>query len=481
MTRPKTYDATFDRAAIWFPKDSPFLSVLPKDSFRVRVCGRIPGLRRLVRPGHPPVWLLAVLMPSMALLASLFSILSRAGVMNVLLCKGSANCLSSPTDDVATIVHVGYIYEANAALFYLLVAWLWVYCYLRFLKVAKEVIARLESRHYLVTTRRSESVLQCVGRMRRGRWSRWMLIVVILACVYSVVGSEFDPFPNERGPHSGDFWQLAFGYVQAFAMPSYEGKTLGQIKTEYGRAADNIYFLKDLTRQQRDVETVVSVKGSADRPGGPRSERDHAFFWIFLPLAVANESIFVPFAVWTVLQVAFVLWILFRAATKPGYPLQWNLGRIKDPRDTREELELLYGAIQWLIYVAVAAQVASIAANVDKGSGRFFHGVLAHTVPVMIGQNAVTLVALFLALPFTAFLIAFAWLLPDKRRPDDLVQRSKRIYEASKRIGFSNAWLVAPLLVQNAQALGYIHKASGYWRVAADAMDGVVHWVLQWR
>jgi hypothetical protein len=403
--------------------------------------------------------------------------------MNVLLCAGATVCSSPPDDPKATMVHVGYLYEANAALFYLLVAWFWVYLYLRFLRIAKDVIAKLESEHGLAAANRSEGVLRCVGRMRRGRWSRWVLLVAIAAPVYSVVGSEFNPLPDPMPPHErfGDFWHLAFGYVQASAMPAYEGKTLGRLRTEDGRYADNIYFLGDLKPEQRDVEMVVSVKGSANRAGGPRSKGELVFFWIFLPLAVATETIFVPFAVWTVLQVLFVLWILFRATTRPGYPIQWNLERIKDPRDTREELEVLYGAIQWLIYVAIAAQITSIAANVDKGSGRYFKGLFAHTVPVMIGQNAVTLVALFLALPLTAFMILFAWKLPSrKRRQDDALMRFKSIREAATRLGLSNSWLLAPLLVHNVKALDYIHRGYGYLRAAADAVDGIVHWLLRW-
>ncbi len=227
-----------DGGSLWRPKDSPFLTVISPRSWWFRWLVRIPGVSRILRPGPPPVWFLAVLMPSLAAVATVFSILCRADIMNVTLCPVDTGCPAKNP----TMVHVGYLYEANAAAFYLLVSWVWIWIYLRFLRTAKTVIAELAREHLLTTTGPGGNVLACIANLRRGICSRGLLLVVIMATSYSVVGSEFNLLHDSNPPHEclGDYWHLAFGYVQASAMPGYVGKTLDQLKAE-GRSVEKIY------------------------------------------------------------------------------------------------------------------------------------------------------------------------------------------------------------------------------------------------
>ena len=354
--------------SVWMPRDNPFLSWQDKDSWWVRRIGGIPIVGRMARPGHLPIWFMAALMPALALLASFFGILSRSAAMNILLCRVSTGC---PPKD-ASWIHVGYLYEANAAGFYLLAAGAWVWLYLRFLKTAKNVISGLAKDQILVTVDPSDNVMDCVARLRRGRWSRIVMCVAILISCYSAVGSEFNLSRDACAPHErlGDFWHLAFGYVQASAVPKYNGKTLEELRLE-GRSVENIDALHVSVKEQEFKDwKIVKLEGSSPAESvGPRGPLEERLFGFFLLFAVGAETIFVPFAAWTVIQVAFVLWILLRALTAREYSLRWIFQPTKEARLLlKDYLDELYGSIRWLIYIGIAAEVASITANIGKGS-----------------------------------------------------------------------------------------------------------------
>jgi hypothetical protein len=438
---------------------NPFLSELDGECRLGRILQKLPLAKRLFRREKPALWALAVLFPLLGAIATYLSILSRAGAIDVKLVP-----LNGGPDTVT--LHVGYLYELNAALFYLAASWVWVLAFLWFLQQSDNAVSYLTRKGRLRGP--ASGVREEIGRLNRRWFSGWLMLAIVLVTSVVIIGTEFNPVGKR-----GDYWRLAFGYVQASAMPAY--------KTDV--AIDKIG--REITN--REIKKIPMDKYRLAEPlAGPTTEAQRRYFPWFLVFAIGVESLFAPFAAWTVIKVGFVLRMLYRAVADPRYSLKLEI--VHDDCEKQfgfSELNRVYRSIAYLVFVSMSAEIASAVANVDKGSGRALDLSAADPLAVILGQGAVSIAPVFLLVFLLVFLTLFSMRIRSMHAPlraqaisagqeDEAAERIRAqrfvLFDVLGRFRVGTLiYMFAPLLIR----LRWERVSPLYerWRHAADKVD----------
>jgi hypothetical protein len=225
----------------------------------------------------------------LAALASLFSWLAKSHVITVMLYNGKEHLA----------LRFGYLYEMNAGFFYLVVAPLFVISVTTVVRRLELALVHLATRGRLVVLDehgmpRRGSPLAVIARCNRRIFSHAVLSIFVALPTLVVVGTEFMPVRR------GDFWHVAFGYVQAPAIPVYNG-TLAEIKAG-GRRVNGIDAIPNGDYKQWKLEKVI---------GCPRSAPEMWAYWMFVGLALGVQVVFLAVVLWGLAKVLFVLWIVY--------------------------------------------------------------------------------------------------------------------------------------------------------------------------
>jgi hypothetical protein len=446
--------------------ENPFLSELDSDCPLGRFLQKLPLAGRLIKRKNPALWVLAIFFPAMGAVAAWLSIRAHAAVRDVKLAP-----LRAGIPEIT--LHVGYLYELNAALFYLTASWIWVLAYLWFLRQTDTAVRALARNGRLAAP--GSSVEQAIRRLNARWFSTWLMPVILVISISIIVGTEFKPFGTK-----GDYWRLAFGYVQASSMPAYRHDV--SLK-DLGREVSN----KEVKRIGLDAYRIGEVKNA------PGPSDTTTFRW-FLFFAVAMETLFAPLAAWSVIKVAFVLRLLGRAFRNPNYPLRLNVVHNDcEKQFGLADLNRVYRAVAYLVYVSMAAEISSVISNVDKGSGRSIELSFSEQLAVLFGQSFVSYVPLILLGCLFVHAAAFSLRLRSLHAPllvkarETLVDDDRRelilgqrmvVVEVSKqfaRVGIL-VYRCAPLLTRFRW-----DKVSPYyekWRHAADKVHAYFSMIL---
>ena len=332
-----------------------------------------------------------------ALVTSILSVLCNAGLLQVTL-----NNIENPGTPPYTL-SFGYLHEMNAAFWYLFLAPIFVFLGVRFVSSAHFALNGLSLKKRLITNYRyknqsllNKDPLVTLGRMNRRFFRPAFLLLIVGATAVIVVGTEFLP-PGLYPPHRGDYWGLAFGYVQSKALPGYESKTLQQVVDE-GREVKNIPAIA--TDNWRQKWKVVATTG------GTTTRNEYVLFWPFVVFALGVQVLFIPFAIWIFFKAIFVLKFVYKATTPSEQsPLELKLDYgDADHAFGLADLHQAYNYLVGIIFVGAAGMASVVISNVPKGSHRTLSGEGTFSIFGSIGQFVTTFI------PFILFLILILFL-----------------------------------------------------------------------
>lgn len=331
----------------------------------------------------------------LALAGSILSVLCNAGRLHVTL---------SNIENAATYpLSFGYLHEMNAAFWYLFLAPVFVFLGVRFVSCAHFALSGLSLKKRLITNYRcknqsflNKDPLVTLGRMNRRFFRPAFLILIVGATAVIVVGTEFLP-PGLWRPYKGDYWGMAFGYIQAKALPSYKNKTLQQLVDE-GREVQNIPAIAtDNWRQKWEVVATAD---------GTTTSSERALFWPFVVFALGVQVLFIPFAIWIFFKAIFVLRCVYKATTlSEQSPLELRLDyEDADHAFGLADLHQAYNYLVGIIFVGAAGMASVVISNVPKGSHRTLSGEGTFSIFGSIGQCVTTFV------PFVLFVVLILFL-----------------------------------------------------------------------
>jgi hypothetical protein len=337
-----------------------------------------------------------------ALATSILSVLCNAGRLQATL----INTENPATPPSPYILSFGYLYEMNAAFWYLFLAPIFVFLGVRFVSSAHFALNGLSLKKRLITNYRyknqrllNKDPLVTLGRMNRRFFRPAFLILIVGATAVVVVGTEFLPPPELWGHHKGDYWGLAFGYIQSKALPRYENKTLQQL-VEEGRDVKNIPAIAagDNWRQKWRVVPTTT--------GGTTTRSEYLLFWPFVVFALGVQVLFIPFAIWIFFKAIFVLRCVYNATTpSERSPLELKLDyEDADHAFGLADLHQAYNYLVAIIFVGAAGMASVVISNVPKGSHRTLSGEGTWSIFGSIGQLVTTFI------PFILFLVLIVFL-----------------------------------------------------------------------
>jgi hypothetical protein len=297
-----------------------------------------------------------------ALATSILSVCSNAGILLVELTN------RDPAKAGEKIpVAFGYLYEFNAAFLYLFVAPFFVFVGVRFLRNAQFALRGLAARKFLVRNAKapnranSEDPLVILGKMNRSMFRPAFLVAIVGVAAFIIVGTELWPTQSVLKDR-GDYWTLAFGYVQAPFIKSYEQKSLADLEHQ-GRRVKPVSGISD-DKGWKEQWYVGSVQG------GPATRTEKFFFWLFLAFALGIQVLFVPFAVWIFFKAIFLLRTVYKAiAPDKKSPLELKLDFGDDDKSFgMHDLHQAYNYLVAIIFTGAIGTASVVIANVSKGS-----------------------------------------------------------------------------------------------------------------
>jgi len=335
----------------------------------------------------------------LALAASSLSVLCNAGLLQVTLTN-----LQTPPKQAPYVLPFGYLHEMNAAFFYLFLAPTFVFLGVRFVRNAQSALKGLSVRKRLISNSKYQKVsllhkdpLVTLSRMNRRIFRPEFLLLIVVATAVIVIGTEFLP-PKLFPPKRGDYWGLAFGYIQAEALPNYKTKTLQTLNDE-GREVKQIPAIPAEENWKQNWKIT-------DSQGGPTTPRERFLFWPFIVFAITVQVLFVPFAIWIFFKALFLLSCIYRA-TSPNEksPLELKLD-YEDPDEAfgLKDIHQAYTYLVAIIFVGAAAMATVVIANVPKGSHRALSGEGSVSIFASVGQGVTTFIPLVLFIALIIFL-----------------------------------------------------------------------------
>lgn len=363
----------------------------------------------------------------LALAASVLSVLCNAGRLQVTL----NNLENTQKPPLTYTLSFGYLYELNAAFWYLFLAPLFVFLGVRFIRSAQSALNGLSSQKWLIPNNRYKKLsllhkdpLVILSRMNRRFFRPAFLILIVGATALIVVGTEFLP-PQLRPPKKGDYWGLAFGYIQAKALPTYRGKTLQQL-VEGGREVKNIPAIATTENWRQNWKIVDTMNGTETRT-------EYVLFWPFVVFALAVQVLFIPFAVWIFFKAIFVLRCVYKA-TMPGEhsPIELRLDyEDADNAFGLTDLHQAYNYLVGIIFVGAVGMASVVISNVPKGSHRTLSGEGSLSIFGSMGQMVTTFIPLILFLILIVFLF-FLHIKTEEQREKFVASLDKQIARLPK-------------------------------------------------
>jgi hypothetical protein len=341
-----------------------------------------------------------------ALTTSTLSVLSDAAAFKVVIERQPPNQTSSSQIEIVSHsspvtsgntrqeLKFGYLYELNAAFFYLVCAPMFALYGARFLRAARvalELLAR-EKRLRVRQGERSEPVFLLVRNRRLG--ISWTILLFALIVGLPVVMYHAEFKKDAVIKDAGDYYRLAFGYLQAERIKSYLNKTLATVKSEHPGLELSSIPANDFKNWK-----VTAVLQSKNRLA-THDLKDYVF-WVAV---IGIQSLFIPFALWIVLKAVYLFYFLFRAVRKKGdYPVQVVL----DPGhyDNRFGLGLFdraFNSAAILVAIGSIGANAAYVSNVAKGS----HAVIGSPV-AFGGQVILSMLPLVISGAMALFTILF--------------------------------------------------------------------------
>ena len=340
-------------------------------------------------------------------MACILSILGQSASLTIALSSRSAP------------LSFGYLEELNAGPLYLSLVPLFVLLAFRFLRSVQSSLVFYEEGRWLSTrdgssrgiggeTPDSPAPIRLISSWNR-RLFRIVMVPLLLVGFWAVIWTEIGK--------GGDYWHLAFGYVQAVHLPSYPRQvSIAQFEKQTDRTIKHISGVPDdsLEREKWIIERI---------DGGPKDGFQKVAFYLFLAIHLLLEWLFACFVAWIVIKAAFVLWLIY-SSIRPSGNHQIELGIDLLDRDNVYGLGWFNSAwklLLALILIGTVTTVTTLVANFAKGSWRPSDGGEASAV---LGQTLVAAFGFILAAMLGVYMFLL-WLKVDAAKHDALEQRRK--------------------------------------------------------
>jgi hypothetical protein len=375
-----------------------------------RMLAKLPPVR-WVRPSpHDTTgFRLALTFCLIALTASVLSIFGRASTFTVNLRQLSTNTTRT--------IHFGYLYELNAAFFYLILAPIFIFFTVQFIYKAHYALQHLTVSGQLTTKDDAgDDPLALLGATNRRIFRPSLLVALFLVQFLLVVGTEFRP-------RTGDYYKLAFGYVQAPFIQTYGvGSTLKDLQARGREIAD----MEKINQETLGDWRLEQIKG------GPAPGASRAVFWLFLFFALLVQVLFLPLAIWIVLKGAFLLFFVYRAVEpNPGGRVVLNLDfKDQDKAFGLADLNNAYKSLLVLVFIGAGGMATAVFTNYMKGTSRIIGA--ANTAPALglLAQSEVALLPLILMVIIAVSLLLI-YMKAEAARVRHIAELDREIAEAS--------------------------------------------------
>ena len=274
-----------------------------------RTCLRIGLLRK---NGDLSGKRIAGLFFALALGTICLSVLSDAAAIKVTLQSDKAPDLSAQTPSSPSTratpshkeIRFGYLYELNAAFFYLICAPIFAIYSVKFLRsahVALVVLAR-ENRLKVRRLGGNDSALSLIRNKRVGLAWAALLMLLLVALPLWICWSEFSP-------RDGDYYRIAFGYMQAHSVKGYLNENLLDLKNR-GKKLE----LDDIPESELKNWKITNVRTHRELPARKPALEDY----LFRTMAIGIQSLFIVFAIWVVLKAVYLFAFIYWAARRNG-------------------------------------------------------------------------------------------------------------------------------------------------------------------
>jgi uncharacterized membrane protein len=364
-----------------------FLRALPPLSYLLRPEATLKGSR------------VALTFFWIALSTSILSVLCNAGLLSVKFINTETTAKPPHEWPIA----FGYLQEMNAAFLYLFLAPLFVFLGIRFIGNSEFALNGLADGRRLITNAKykkqkdlNKNPLVTLSRMNRRVFRPSFLLVIVVVTASIIILTEFLP-PNLVPGRRGDYWGLAFGYIQAEALHGYEGKYLQDLDGREVKKIPGISEGDPLWTQHWQVTNVSP---------GPVTRAEKFLFWVFVVFALGVQVLFVPFAIWIFFKAIFFLRFVYRAISpNERSPLEIKL-EFEDKGKTfgLKDLHGPYNYIIAMIFVGAIGMASVVIANVPKGSHRTLSREGSFSIFGSVGQGVTTFLPLFLLIVLVIFL-----------------------------------------------------------------------------
>jgi len=376
----------------------PLLSEFDASNKLAQFLRALPPLRYLLRPGALKGSRIAWSFFWIALATSILSVLCNAGLLSVTL---------QNTEAAATIhywpISFGYLQEMNAAFLYLFLAPVFVFLGIRFIGNSEFALNGLADGRRLIANVKykkqkdlNKNSLVTLSRMNRRIFRPGFLLVIVVVTASIIILTEFLP-PNLIPGRRGDYWNLAFGYIQAGALHGYDEKLLQDLDGREVKKLPTISEGDPLWQQHWKVTNVSQ---------GPVTRAEKFLFWIFVVFALGVQVLFVPFAIWIFFKAIFFLSVVYKAiCPNERSPLEIKL-EFEDKRKTfgLKDLHGPYNYIIAMIFVGAIGMTSVVIANVPKGSHRTLSREGSFSLFGSVGQGVTTFLPLILLIILVIFL-----------------------------------------------------------------------------
>ncbi|WP_299624142.1 hypothetical protein [Pelagibius sp.] len=403
----------------------------------------------------------------LALVTSTLSVVSGAGLIQIEFYMGTSIEASKIEDCIeprCKRIEFGYIYELNAAAFYLLGAPLFAIFGARFLWRARIALEDLADRGQLVS--RIDQSAPTIQSLVGTNTLRFIWVVVsttlLTVVVFVVIFTEF----NSK---TGHYKHLAFGYLQAPFISSYENLNLKEIE-DSGRRIDGLSEIKEGEFSQWSIKNI-SMIGKINYG----SDGD-IYFYAFIFFAILIQILFIPFSIWMVLKGIYLFYFVFRAISpRSNFRVQIVLNSSHE--DKRFGISLLDRAFNNIAVVVAIGAIGTIMAtisNLAKGSRKLCKlrcedGVNAFAI---YGQNLLTYLPVTIGIAMALFILMFH-LRAEKMYPRAADQSTWPDLPALWFFGGAALLTIGPGLIAGAQP-GLVMTAHASWVSTIDLIQAMV-------
>lgn len=404
----------------------------------------------------------------LALITSGLSVVSGTGLIHIEIVMenqpvigGSGQCLQP----ACRRLELGYIYELNAAIFYLVGAPLFVLFGARFLWRARIALEDLNKNGKLVDRLKRPNVSALALINNKPLKIVWSVLSILLIITVALI-----VYNQEFNSETGNYEKLAFGYVQAPFIAKYDGLTLEKI-VDNGRKIRNLSGIKLEEFKRWSVKSVSFI--------GKRDNSDK-YYWIFIVFALGIQVLFIPFSIWLVLKGVYLFYFVSRAISPDGkFRVFLKLDDSND--DHRFGISLLdraYNNIAVVVGISAIGTALAAISNLAKGSRglckvRCEDGVNAFAI---YGQNLLAYLPIVMSVGMAVFILIFHFRV-ERLYPIAVNQSTWPDLPALWAFGGVTILVIAPALAMGASP-GMAISIYSSWVGTVDLMIAMVRLLL---